>query len=211
MTTATTFSVTGLTANTSYSFTVTAFDNAVPANESAQSSAVSATTGTDGCPCTTWGSTTVPTVATAPDSGALELGVKFRAATDGYITGIRFYKGAGNTGEHVGNLWTESGNLLASAVFTNETATGWQQVDFAAPVPITADTVYVASYFAPNGGYSYDGGYFADSGVDTGLLHLLQDGESGGNGVYTYGLSSTFPISSYNAANYWVDVVFTSQ
>ena len=145
----------------------------------------------------------------APDSDAVELGVKFRAATDGYVTGIRFYKGAGNTGQHEGSLWTESGTLLATATFTSETATGWQQVDFASPVPVTANTIYVASYYAPNGHYSFDGGFFANSGVDTGLLYLLQDGENGGNGVFAYGPASAFPANSYNASNYYVDVVFT--
>jgi hypothetical protein len=28
------------------------------------------------------------------------------------------------------------------------------------------------------------------------------------NGVYSYGSSSGFPSSSYNATNYWVDVLF---
>jgi hypothetical protein len=153
----------------------------------------------------------VPTNATAPDGDSVELGVKFRAATDGYVTGIRFYKGAGNTGQHVGNLWTESGALLATAIFTSETATGWQQVDFAAPVPVTANTVYVASYYAPNGSYSYDRDYFAGSGVDTGLLYLLQDGENGGNGVFNYGPASAFPGNSFSASNYWVDLVFLVQ
>ena len=36
--------------------------------------------------------------------------------------------------------------LLATATFTSETATGWQQVTFANPVAIAADTVYVAAY-----------------------------------------------------------------
>ena len=30
-----------------------------------------------------------------------------------------------------------------------------------------------------------------------------------GNGVYAYGSTSIFPNSTYNAANYWVDVVYT--
>jgi hypothetical protein len=32
---------------------------------------------------------------------------------------------------------------------------------------------------------------------------------SGGNGVYLYGSSPAFPTDTYNATNYWVDVVFT--
>ena len=38
--------------------------------------------------------------------------MKFRATQAGYITGIRFYKGSGNTGTHVGSLWSKTGTLL---------------------------------------------------------------------------------------------------
>ena len=140
----------------------------------------------------------------------MELGVKFTADVSGKIAGIRFYKGTGNTGTHVGNLWSASGTKLASATFTGETASGWQQVLFATPVSITAGTVYVASYFAPVGHYAGDGGYFAAAGVDNGLLHALRDGVSGGDGVYRYGTASGFPSSTFNSTNYWVDVVFTA-
>lgn len=160
------------------------------------------------CPCSAWDATSVPQVPSAQDSGSVELGVKLRIEVDGFITGIRFYKGPGNTGQHVGNLWTATGELLATAVFTNETASGWQEVTFAAPVAVSAGTVYVASYHAPNGNYSADAAYFANDGVDGGVLRLLRSGESGGNGVYAYGAGSTFPNSSYNSNNYWVDVVF---
>jgi hypothetical protein len=30
-----------------------------------------------------------------------------------------------------------------------------------------------------------------------------------GNGLYAYGGSPAFPNNTYNAGNYWVDVVFT--
>ena len=45
-------------------------------------------------------------VADAGDASAVELGVKFRADVDGFVTGIRYYKSAANTGTHIGNLWT---------------------------------------------------------------------------------------------------------
>jgi hypothetical protein len=139
----------------------------------------------------------------------VELGVKFKSDVAGTITGIRFYKGTGNTGTHIGNLWTSNGTKLASATFTNETASGWQQVTFATPVTIAANTVYVASYFAPNSHYADDDHYFAPAGVDNGPLHALQDGVSGSNGVYRYGSTSGFPTTGYLATNYWVDVMFT--
>ena len=64
-----------------------------------------------GCPCTIWPSTQTPAVASEAENAALELGVKFRASADGFITGVRFYKGNLNTGVHIGNLWTASGSL----------------------------------------------------------------------------------------------------
>ena len=165
-----------------------------------------------GCPggSTIWAATTTPAVAAASDVAAVELGVKFRPTTNGYICGVRFYKGTGNSGTHVGKLWSSSGQLLASATFANETASGWQQVDFATPVAVTANTVYVASYHAPVGRYAIDSNYFATNGTSNGPLYAPRDGESGGNGVYLYG-SGGFPTNTWNSSNYWVDVVFTTE
>ncbi|MEO6031856.1 MAG: N,N-dimethylformamidase beta subunit family domain-containing protein, partial [Burkholderiaceae bacterium] len=162
------------------------------------------------CPCGGWGSSAVPTNPSVADPNAVELGVKFRSDVNGFITGVRFYKGTGNTGTHIGSLWTSTGTQLATATFSGETGSGWQQVNFANPVAVTANMVYVASYFAPNGNYAGDNLFFANGGVDNPPIHLLQDGVSGGNGVYAYSSSSTFPSSTYQSSNYWVDVVFTT-
>jgi hypothetical protein len=159
---------------------------------------------------TIWPSNPVPAVVDGGDPGAVELGVKFRSDVAGFITGLRFYKSAGNTGTHVGHLWSSSGTLLGTLTFTGETASGWQQANFASPVAIAANTTYVASYFAPNGHYSGNANYFATQGVDSPPLHALATGVSGGNGVYAYGATSTFPINTYLAQNYWVDVVFST-
>ena len=159
------------------------------------------------CPCDVFGPAAQPANPSIVDPQAVELGVRFTADVSGFVTGIRFYKGSTNTGTHLGHVWTNSGTLLGSATFTGETASGWQQVNFDTPVAVAANTVYVASYFAPGGNYAANSAYFASSGVDNPPLHLLKDGVSGGNGVYAYGASS-FPSSSYNATNYWVEPVF---
>ena len=88
-------------------------------------------------------------------TSAVNLGVQFQAASSGYITGVRFYKEADDTGTHIGSLWTSTGTLLASrARSANETASGWQELDFSAPVAVTAGTTYVASYFTSTGHYA---------------------------------------------------------
>ena len=155
-----------------------------------------------------WPGTAVPGLVDGGPDSAVELGVKFRSDVNGNITGIRFYKASTNTGTHVANLWTSSGTLLTTATFTGETASGWQQVLFSNPVPITANTVYVVSYHALNGHYSADLNYFATTGVDSPPLHALANGVSGANGVYAYGSTSLFPTQTWFTTNYWVDVVF---
>ena len=155
-----------------------------------------------------WNDSTIPAITSVNDSNPIELGVKFRSNVDGFITGLRFYKGSTNTGSHIGHLWSSTGTLLAQATFTGESASGWQTVSFATPVPVTANTVYVASYHTDAGYFSLTFPYFT-SGYSSGPLYAFADGEvAGGNGVYIYG-ASAFPNQTYLSSNYWVDVVFT--
>lgn len=150
-----------------------------------------------------------PSTVTVSDPQAVELGFKFQASDNGDVTGIRFYKGASNTGTHMADLWSSTGTLLASATFTNETASGWQQVQFATPVSITAGATYIASYHT-NGNYSADPNLFANS-VSNGPLTAPASSLIGGNGVYAYGSDSLFPSNSYNSTSYGVDVLFRPQ
>ncbi|HTQ50836.1 MAG TPA: N,N-dimethylformamidase beta subunit family domain-containing protein, partial [Candidatus Acidoferrales bacterium] len=191
-----------------YSFTVQASDASQPAQMATQPLSITVTSLPN--TATIWPSNSQPA---RPDDGAdtsVELGVKFRSDVAGYITGVRFYKASANTGTHLGDLWTSNGTLLATATFSGETASGWQQVNFGSPVAINANTVYVGSYHCPGGHYSEDDNYFASGGVDNPPLHALADGVSGPDGVYAYGSGSIFPSQGYMAANYWVDVVFTA-
>ena len=85
--------------------------------------------------------------------GSYEVGVKFTTSVAGQATGARFYKQTWMGGfVHVGHLWSSTGTLLATAKFTNESAYGWQQVNFSNPVAIQANTVYIVS-FSTGGGF----------------------------------------------------------
>ena len=160
------------------------------------------------CPCSVFSEMSTPGGVDSNDPYAVVVGVKVVPSLDGRITGVRFYKSAANTGTHTGSLWTSDGTLLATGAFTDETATGWQSLTFPNPVPVKSGATYVASYYAPNGHYSYDVGYFFNDPAGQAPITAPANSGSGGNGVFSYGGPSAFPDSSYNAANYWVDVVF---
>lgn len=170
-------------------------------------------------PTTTWQFTTaapalqqstifgalVPQTAANADPLSVELGTAFTVSQPGNVTGIRFYKGTGNTGTHVGSLWNAAGTRLAQVTFTNETATGWQTATLASPVALVTGQTYVVSYRAPNGRYSSTSGFFNQtwtSGVFTAA--------GPNNGRYRYGTGGVMPASSWNATNYFVDVVYSS-
>ena len=147
-----------------------------------------------GCPCSIWPGTAVPQkAAETTDNAAVEIGTRFRADTDGFVTGIRFYKGTTNTGTHTGHLWSNTGQLLATVTFTGESASGWQEASLGAPVAITANTLYVVSYHAPNGNYATTDQQFLTAGVDNAPLHAIRNGDGGGNGVYGYGPERDVP------------------
>jgi len=146
----------------------------------------------------------VPAAVNWADTDAVEVGVRFRSDVAGHITGVRFYKGPANTGTHRGSLWSAEGVRLATAVFEGETESGWQTVTFDQPVPILANTTYVASYHTSVGQYAVTANQFAEAELARSPLHVLV-----GGGAYQYEpYGWVFPGHSVNH-NYWVDVVFT--
>jgi hypothetical protein len=161
------------------------------------------------CPCSLWPTSSVPSTEAYPDNAAVELGVKFQTSMAGHITAIRFYKGAGNGGTHVGSLWLSNGTKLGSVPFTAETATGWQTATFATPIAVSTGQTYIASYFAPLGHYPANPHYFSAAHTN-GPLTAPSSASSNGNGVYRYGAQSGFPTQTYSENNYWVDVVLTT-
>ncbi len=174
------------------------------------------------CPCWLWGPNVLPEQPDAGDANDYELGVRFRSDAAGTATGVRFYKATENTGTHVGRVWRADGQQkLGEVTFTGESAAGWQTATFATPVPIEANTTYVVSYSVPNGHYSATRNYFypspsprprGGSTVASPPLRALRSGPGTGlattNGVFAE-IPGNYPDKSFNAANYWVDVVFS--
>lgn len=162
------------------------------------------------CPGTPIPPTTSPTTvfATQFPSGSvqrdnttgIEVGMKFTSSIAGSIIGVRFYKQPGNSGTHTGELYSSTGTRLASAVFANDTTSGWKTVAFTSPVAITVGTTYVVACFSSAGFYSSD---------NTGFKVPIVNGPLTGTiGVYTYTTAPALPGSKYQTSNYWVDGIF---
>lgn len=139
----------------------------------------------------------------------IECGVRFTSSVAGYVSGIRFYKATGNSGTHIGELYSAAGVRLAAATFINETATGWQTVQFTTPIAITAGTQYIAAYFSGNGFYSEDNGFFVKDLV-SGYLTAPKDAPGAGNGLFIYTAAPAFPTQLYQQQNNWTDVIFST-
>jgi hypothetical protein len=150
-----------------------------------------------------WDDQTVPRMTADPETQAVTLGVMFSASTDGWITAIRFYRAAENAGPHQGHLWKRNGDQLATVTFGPTSEVGWQTARLDAPVRITANSTYIASYRAPQGRYASDQRSLGKGKrVTTGALTAKA-------GVYTY--DSSAPTATWRQSNYYVDVLFTEQ
>ena len=144
----------------------------------------------------------VPVTAAASDGVPYELGMKFQVNQPGYIDAIRFYKSPGDTSKHTGRIWSAAGAQLASVVFANETASGWQQQSLLTRVRVQPGVTYVVSVNTPNI-FPITYGAFAQAVSSGGITAL-----AGANGVF--GVAGSFPTGYFNSSNYFRDVVFTA-
>ena len=154
------------------------------------------------------------------DGEAITMGTKFRAAFDGIISGIRFYKSPNDhKTDHIVQLWDPANPNAPLAQATensvSELPTGWNTINFATPVPISTNVIYIAAFYSSSGEYSETVNVFLDGPVVRGPLTALQDNDPDGDGpnsVFKYDNGDDgpdFPDQGYLASNYWVDVEYT--
>lgn len=139
--------------------------------------------------------------STGSGGTGFELGTKFTVDEAGYITKLRFYKLAGESGVHTGYLWSGTGTALASVEFEDETASGWQEQELETPIAAAPGTTYTVSRNVNGSLFPFNSGYF-NSAMNAPPLHAPV-----GAGVYAG--SHAFPTSVYSNSNYWIDVVFS--
>ncbi|MCW2986674.1 MAG: hypothetical protein JWR63_4244 [Conexibacter sp.] len=129
-----------------------------------------------------------------------EMGMKFTVDKTMKLTGLRFYKDAGETGTHVGRLWNAAGAQVGTATFAGETASGWQRATLASPATLTANATYTISVGLNRRFVMTAGGL--SSAIDNGPLHNVTTS----NGVFA-NAAGTFPSQSWNGSSYFVDPV----
>ena len=145
-------------------------------------------------------SSVTPSRASDPDATAVTVGTKITVKASGRLTGVRFYKGTGNTGTHTGAIFIADGGLSVRGTFTNESASGWQTWKPASAVYVAAGTELVVAVHMPQGRYAVQNQYSWPR--QTASL-------TGTGGVYSYGSGVRFPTSTYQASSYFIDPVFT--
>ena len=145
-----------------------------------------------------------------PDTAAVELGDKFRTDVDGFVTGLRFYKGSANTGTHVGHLWTSGGHTprpgdvqrrkcLGLAAGPLRQSGGDRRRTRATWFPTTRRTAATRRTTA-----------ISRALPSTTAADSAPRRQDGPNSIYKYGASGSFPDQRTTPANYWVDVVFVT-
>ena len=133
-------------------------------------------------------------------------GVRFSTSVTGFVKGVRFLTSGDVSavpGNYTGQLWTNTGTLLASGTFAGPiTPDSWQELLFTEPILISAGTPYVASYNIGTSNFyaSTTGGLTAP--FTNGSVTALA-----GGGLFIPGTPVAFPTTATNN-NYWADVIF---
>ena len=145
-----------------------------------------------------------PAQSNVSDGGAsYELGTEIRVSAPGVVTHLRHYKSPGETGTHIGRVWSATGTQLAQVTFANETASGWQEQALATPLRLTPGVSYFVSvnvnthYPTTNNGLA--------TAISNGPLSTVVSATNG-----RYGPPGVFPTNSYLQSNYFRDVVFSA-
>jgi len=166
-----------------------------------------------------WPSTPGPATSSG-DPSAYSLGVEFTLSVNATFAGIWFWRAtAGDALPTSAELFQVTGPgtgtpVAGSAVtFPVTAATGWILAAATGPVTITAGVPYkaVVCQSAAVGWYSATTHYWdtgpGAAGITSGIIFAPDNAAAdGGQDTFNLGGILTYPASSFNATNYWVDV-----
>ena len=169
-------------------------------------------------------SSQTPTAAHIDDATPLTLATTVTFATNGKVTGARFFAPTFPNGTYELVLWrcdtddsssSGTGTLLASAPVSVAVAGQWNHVAFEAPQTVTAGRPYRVGLRTGAGRYVATSAFFASSGLANGNITGIQTGATVpgygvfSNGAFSSGISN-YPNQTFGGGNYFVDVAFTA-
>lgn len=178
---------------------------------------------------TLWTSYT-PAITDANDSQQYGLGTTFYSVTPGWVLGVKWrFPDTLPSGSVTAKLWRNdgddtllaSGTELASATFSAPVAGTVNEVRFVTPIAISANVDHVVSiktpdrYVATSGYDPWDTGS-GNGGVVSGDLRAPENGTDPllvgtlHNGKLNDLTGHQYPYQTFSNANYWVDVIFTT-
>jgi hypothetical protein len=140
-----------------------------------------------------------PTSVVSGGGATWEEATQFSSSVNGRVTAIRFYRAEGESGTHVGRIWTDTGILLAQVTFLETFCAGWQEQVLPNPVQITAGVRYRVSYnINSNLGKTFAG---LNTPITNGPL-------TAHTGFYSTP-AGTFPNTN-SGSNFFADVLFST-
>jgi len=158
----------------------------------------------------------------ADDSSTYTLGMAFTLSQPATLTGIWFYSAAGANGLPVGcavylNTGTGTGTIVAgsendSPSWSAAAGSGWVRCAYPGGPSLSASVQYkvVVLKDATSQVYSATSHYWdsgpGSGGITNGILTAPNSGDGGQDSYVSPSASLTYPASSFNAANYWIDV-----
>lgn len=150
------------------------------------------------------------------DTADYTMGVQFQVSQTATLAAIWFFSptSANELPETIA-LFAVSGTSLVhseSASWSGIAGSGWVRAAFSSPPSLSASTGYKACILKTGAGnfYSATGAYWSSGagsgGITNGPLSAPNNGGAdGGQDTFNASASLTYPASSFNAANYWVD------
>lgn len=151
------------------------------------------------------------------DSADYTMGVQFSVNQSGCtLTAVWFWSapGAGALPDTIALYAVTGASLVHSetASWSGAAGSGWVRAAFSSPPSLTSGTNYKAAIFENTGNFFYSGTpHYWDTGPGAGgitngpLSAPANSGADGGQDTFTNSSSLSYPSTSFNAANYWVD------
>jgi hypothetical protein len=156
------------------------------------------------------------------DAQAYTLGVQFTVSVSGAtLTAVYFYSDTGAAAlPQTIALFAVSGASLVhseSASWSGAAGTGWVRAAFSSPPSLTSSASYKACALQTTAvnWYTHTSNYWSSGagsgGASSGPLSAPNNaGGDGGQDTFNASATLTYPATSFNAANYWVDPEVTT-